>query len=235
MQHDFDITTADANTGSTMRAQINAALQALANNSGGVTEPATKYPYMFWSDTTTDTLKMRNAANNAWLSILTLSTGSAIIATTAAACSGNAATSAACSGNSATATNATTAATCSGNAATATKLSTTSGTAPLYGARAWVSFNGVGAVSILGSGNVASVTDNGVGDYTINFTTAMPNALYAFVGTIRHSDTYIAGYSMPAISAWSSDTKTAASLRIRTARGDNAAADFPEINIVIFA
>jgi hypothetical protein len=54
------------------------------------------------------------------------------------------------------------------------------GSAPLYGARAWVNFNGTGTVAIRASGNVSSITDNGTGDYTVNFTTAMPDANYAF-------------------------------------------------------
>ena len=57
-------------------------------------------------------------------------------------------------------------------------LSTASGSAPSYSARAWVNFNGSGAVAIRESGNVSSITDNGVGDYTINLTTAMPDANY---------------------------------------------------------
>jgi len=48
-----------------------------------------------------------------------------------------------------------------------------------YGCRAWVNFNGTGTVAIRGSGNVSSITDNGTGDYTINFTTAMPDANYS--------------------------------------------------------
>lgn len=79
-QHDFDITTADANTGATMRAAINAGLQALATNSAATGEPGTKYPFMWWADTTTDTLKQRNAANTAWVSVLKLSTGVAVAA-----------------------------------------------------------------------------------------------------------------------------------------------------------
>jgi hypothetical protein len=39
--------------------------------------------------------------------------------------------------------------------------------------RAWVNFNGVGTVAIRGSFNVSSITDNGVGNYTVNFTNAM--------------------------------------------------------------
>jgi hypothetical protein len=46
-------------------------------------------------------------------------------------------------------------------------------------AKAWVNFNGTGTVAIRDSFNVSSITDNGTGDYTVNFTTAMPNANYA--------------------------------------------------------
>jgi len=46
-------------------------------------------------------------------------------------------------------------------------------------AKAWVNFNGIGTVAIRNSFNVSSVTDNGTGDYTVNFITAMPNANYA--------------------------------------------------------
>jgi hypothetical protein len=58
-----------------------------------------------------------------------------------------------------------------------------SGSAPVYACRAWVNFNGTGTVAIRASGNVTSITDNGTGDYTINFTTAMPDVNYAVVGT----------------------------------------------------
>ncbi|MEK6788517.1 MAG: hypothetical protein AABY68_06160 [Pseudomonadota bacterium] len=51
---------------------------------------------------------------------------------------------------------------------------------PEFGCRAWVSFNGTGTVAIRGSGNVTSITDNGVGDYAANYTTAMPDPNYAF-------------------------------------------------------
>lgn len=52
-------------------------------------------------------------------------------------------------------------------------------TAVAYGCRAWVNFNGTGTVAIRASGNVSSITDNGTGDYTVNFTNAMPDANYA--------------------------------------------------------
>jgi hypothetical protein len=46
-------------------------------------------------------------------------------------------------------------------------------------AKAWVNFDGTGTVAIRDSFNVASITDNGTGDYTVNFTNAMPNANYS--------------------------------------------------------
>lgn len=60
-----------------------------------------------------------------------------------------------------------------------------SGSAPIYAARAWVNFTGTGTVAIKASGNVSSITDNGTGDYTVTFTTAMPNTNYAVTGAQR--------------------------------------------------
>ena len=66
---------------------------------------------------------------------------------------------------------------------TAAKLNgAQSGSAPIYAARAWVNFNGTGTVAIRASGNVSSITDNGTGDYTVNFTTAMADVNYAVTG-----------------------------------------------------
>jgi len=58
-----------------------------------------------------------------------------------------------------------------------------SGSAPSYTARAWVNFDGTNTPTILASGNASSITDNGVGDYTINFTTALADANYSIVVT----------------------------------------------------
>ena len=66
-QHDLEISTGDANTGSTVRAELNSALQALGSCQSGATEPTTTYAYMFWADTSTGLLKQRNAADNAWI------------------------------------------------------------------------------------------------------------------------------------------------------------------------
>jgi hypothetical protein len=53
--------------------------------------------------------------------------------------------------------------------------------ATAYGCRAWVNFNGTGTPAIRASGNVSSITDNGVGTYTVNFTNSMPDVNYAAV------------------------------------------------------
>jgi hypothetical protein len=58
---------------------------------------------------------------------------------------------------------------------------------PEYKCRAWVNFNGTGTVAIRASGNVSSITDNGTGDYTVNFATAMPDANYSGVATSGRS------------------------------------------------
>jgi hypothetical protein len=73
------------------------------------------------------------------------------------------------------------------NAPNPPALSTASGSAPSYSARAWVNFNGTGTVAIRASGNVSSITDNGVGDYTINFTTAMADINYALAGSASNN------------------------------------------------
>ena len=49
-------------------------------------------------------------------------------------------------------------------------------------AKAWVNFNGTGTVAIRASYNVSSITDNGTGSYTANFTTALADASYAVTG-----------------------------------------------------
>jgi hypothetical protein len=62
------------------------------------------------------------------------------------------------------------------------QFATVSGTAPIYPCRAWVNFDGTGTVAIRASGNVSSITDNGTGVYTVNFTTAMADINYGAFG-----------------------------------------------------
>jgi len=56
-----------------------------------------------------------------------------------------------------------------------------------YGCRAWVNFNGTGTVAIRANGNVSSITDNGIGDYTINFTNALVDSNYSAVFGVQEN------------------------------------------------
>jgi len=63
------------------------------------------------------------------------------------------------------------------------------GPAPLFACRAWVNFRGTNTVTIRASGNVSSVTDNGTGAYTVNFTTNMEDVNYSVAGSAEWIDT----------------------------------------------
>jgi hypothetical protein len=60
--------------------------------------------------------------------------------------------------------------------------------ATAYGCRAWVNFDGTGTPAIRASGNVSSITDNGTGDYTVNFTTALTDINYSVVAQVSSTD-----------------------------------------------
>jgi len=72
---------------------------------------------------------------------------------------------------------------CTGNSSTATALTTAGGSAPSYSARAWVNWDAASTSipTARASGNISSLTDNGAGDTTINFATAMQDANFAAV------------------------------------------------------
>jgi hypothetical protein len=53
----------------------------------------------------------------------------------------------------------------------------------VYTCKAWVNFNGTGTVAIRASGNVSSITDNGTGDYTLNFTTSFSDSNYCCIAS----------------------------------------------------
>ena len=110
-------------------------------------------------------------------------------------------------------------------------LSTASGSAPSYSARAWVNFNGTGAVAIRESGNVSSITDNGTGDYTINFTTAMPDADYSSVFSGSENLTNPANRGVS--SNWTSAPSSSA-VRIRCVNSTNTATDMLYVHAAIF-
>lgn len=101
-----------------------------------------------------------------------------------------------------------------------------SGSAPVYACRAWVNFNGTGTVAIRASGNVSSITDGGTGNYTINFTTAMPDANYASAfGGQRGSGS--SGFQTV------SQAQLTTSLQVRTL-DTSTYADWTDVNVSIF-
>jgi hypothetical protein len=96
--------------------------------------------------------------------------------------------------------------------------------------KAWVNFNGTGTVAIRASYNVSSITDNGAGDYTVNFTTAMPDANYTTFCSNREN--YVTGTS----DTWGflyEGQPTTSATRVQT--GQTAGKfDSVEVNVVVF-
>lgn len=113
------------------------------------------------------------------------------------------------------------------------QFATVSGTAPIYPCRAWVNFNGQGTVAIRASGNVTSITDNGTGDYTINFTTAMPDANYSISATHSAGAGGTVGTNININSSGGSIPPTTSAFRIVTV-GGGTAVDPLYVNLAIF-
>ena len=65
-QHDYNIAN---QTGANFRADLNNALSAIASNNSGSSEPSTTFAYEWWIDTSANVLKLRNSANNAWITM----------------------------------------------------------------------------------------------------------------------------------------------------------------------
>ena len=97
----------------------------------------------------------------------------------------------------------------------------------MYLAKAWVNFRGTSTVEITAAGNVSSITDNGTGDYTVNFTTALPDAKYASLFSLGGSSTM-----------FNARTKTGTSneseLNIETQNNSDVLADSPYVYVAVF-
>jgi hypothetical protein len=96
--------------------------------------------------------------------------------------------------------------------------------ATAYGCRAWVNFNGTGTVAIRASGNVTSITDNGTGDYTVNFTNAMPDANYSMAGMARSAGRMVCIGAAP----------TTSGLRVYTANDAGSLEDLDTVTVAFF-
>jgi len=107
--------------------------------------------------------------------------------------------------------------------------------ATAYGCRAWVNFNGTGTVAIRASGNVSSITDNGTGDYTVNFTNALPDTNYCVVlpsmMTGGNTSQYF-GVLTPSNNSYSSKTTSAVRLAVYNTLISNQ--DVFDANIAVF-
>ena len=96
--------------------------------------------------------------------------------------------------------------------------------------KAWVNFNGTGTPAIRAAYNVTSITDNGTGDYTLNFTTALPDANYAVAGSLTRSGWPQTGTVGPRDGGVFSTTQ----LRIATHDDGGTAIDPPFVGVAIF-
>ena len=112
------------------------------------------------------------------------------------------------------------------NIATLAGVSTSMANAVNGSAKAWVNFNGTGTVAIRGSYNVSSITDNGTGEYTVNFTNAMTDANY--VAHITHNE------ELNYAQAVTSFVRNASSFRFSTFEWQNARIDPTEVFTTIF-
>ena len=112
-------------------------------------------------------------------------------------------------------------------------LQNTSGV-EVYTAKAWVNFNGTGTVAIRAAGNVSSITDNGTGDYTLNFTTALADANYSVSGII--GETAGLNFGNAALTAPTSFSYNTGSVRVRTPYSDgNGLMTANDYNLVCFS
>jgi hypothetical protein len=117
-------------------------------------------------------------------------------------------------------------------------LSTASGSAPSYSARVWVNFDGTGTPTIRASGNVISIADLGVGDYQINFLTAMSDLNYAVSGSAGNNE-ILSGDSGRLFSDFGMTSRTTTACRVCTAYvfqgvDTTVAADSPLVSVVVF-
>jgi hypothetical protein len=110
-------------------------------------------------------------------------------------------------------------------------LTTASGSAPSYSARAWVNFNGTGTPAIRASGNVSSITDNGTGDYTANFTTALPDTNYSLVNGTSNA---IGDTSNARPRGSCLITASTGSVRFQTRDGSGSISDPDYVSVAVF-
>jgi hypothetical protein len=103
-------------------------------------------------------------------------------------------------------------------------------------ALAWVNFNGTGTVAIRSSYNVSSITDNGTGDYTVNFATALSDANYSAVGSASpaYGSANTIGTQLFTDGSVNEVAPTTSAIRIKTANTSGTAIDVKYACVSIF-
>jgi hypothetical protein len=178
-QHDYVIDNA---TAAAVRTDLNNALKAIRTSNSGATEPSTTFQNQWWFDTTTNNLKFRNDANSAWVTIGKVDQsdsewkphigGTRVTDFLDENDMGSDSDSAVESQQSIK--------------AYVDNLITKTGTAPVFGVRAFCVWDGTGstgATTPQASGNIGTLTKDASGQWTVTFTTALPDVNYAVTYT----------------------------------------------------
>lgn len=109
-----------------------------------------------------------------------------------------------------------------------------SGSAPIYGVRAWVCFDGEGTTgtnqTIKASGNVTSVYKEETGRYTITLTTALADTNYAVVGS---ADGKNGGSEIPSVGLYGVDTKTTTSFQVRLKYPGSSGVNREDVSVLV--
>jgi hypothetical protein len=103
-------------------------------------------------------------------------------------------------------------------------------------AKAWVNFNGSGTVAMRGNYNVNSITDNGSGDYTANFSSSLPNANYSCVGCCGNSSFGGMAFQVAqkSVGGTAIVNPTTSAIRFSTAQANVGAQDVQHVHLSVF-
>ena len=204
-QHDYDIAN---QTAPNFRADLNLLLGAIVSNNSGATAPSTTFANMFWYDTTAGVMKQRNENNSAWVTLeLTPTTP---VSLTQAQAEDDAST-------------------VFGRVSGQRLGQAIAASAVPIPVKAWVNFDGTGALSINGNLNVSSVTDNGTGDYIINFATDLASSDYGVTASgSRPTFALAAVAGVP-----SGGIKTVSAVRIVADNGGGGKTDSDDMTVIV--
>ena len=106
----------------------------------------------------------------------------------------------------------------------------------VYTCKAWVNFDGTGTVAIRESGNVTSITDNGTGNYTVNFTNSLSDSNFCVVANEGDAATGAGGQtSSTYIESYSTGSFLLKTMGVSSSSNTNQSArDFNIVNVAVF-